>query len=257
MGYSPTSFDRWLDLQRRLVAYQKELRELGIRDYQVPGLDRDKTDIHLEDIDGDLVLKEMRVPYQIVHLLILLFLAAIPTLLLNFPVGVLAGIYAEKRRKKALARSKVKIRGFDVMLTEKVVFCIVAIPTMWFVYGFILYMLNFDGPTIALAVMSMPLFAYAGIIVSEAGMVDLKDLRPYLMRLFPSSRRRLAALPAIRRELQVDLRVFIKRLGPALGEIYYGKELNWKEIQEKSRLSSQKRLSDLAGASDDGNKKDN
>ena len=87
-------------------------------------------------------------------------------------------------------------------------------------------------------------------------MVDLKDLRPYLMRLFPSSRRRLSALPAVRRQLQVDLRAFIKRLGPALGEIYYGKELNWKEIQEKSRLSSQKRLTELAGANDDANKKD-
>jgi glycerol-3-phosphate O-acyltransferase / dihydroxyacetone phosphate acyltransferase len=241
-----------------MVAYQRELRDLGIRDYQVPGLDRERADLHLQNIDGDQVLKEIRLPYQIAHLLILLMLAAVPFLLLNFPVGILAGIYSERRRKFALAQSKVKIRGFDVMLTEKVMFCIIAIPTMWFLYGLLLYRFtDFDGPTIALCILSMPLFAYVGIIVSEAGMVDWKDVRPYVMRLFPSSRRRLAALPATRQSLQTDLRAFIKRLSPVLGDIYYGKELNWKEIQEKSRKVSQKKLSDLASSNADvGDKKD-
>ena len=32
--------ERWLDLQKRLIAYQEELKDLGIRDYQVPGLVR-------------------------------------------------------------------------------------------------------------------------------------------------------------------------------------------------------------------------
>ena len=78
-------------------------------------------------------------------------------------------------------------------------------------------------------------------------MVDVKDLRPYYMRLFPSSRRRLRALPAVRKQLQTDIRVFIKKVGPALGELYFGKELNWQEIQEKSRIrESTAMLSDLA-----------
>ena len=48
------------------MEYQRELRDLGIRDYQVSGLDREKTDLpHLQDIDGDAVLKEIRLPYQI------------------------------------------------------------------------------------------------------------------------------------------------------------------------------------------------
>jgi glycerol-3-phosphate O-acyltransferase/dihydroxyacetone phosphate acyltransferase len=84
----------------------------------------------------------------------------------------------------------------------------------------------------------MPLFAYVGIIVSEAGMVDIKDLRPFYMRLLPSSRRRLKALPATRKLLQIDLRAFIKKVGPALGEIYDRKELDWNQIQEKSRKVS-------------------
>ena len=227
-----------------MIAYQKDLRELGIRDYQVPALDREKSQI--EEFETEDVLGILRIPYQLVHIMILLMLAAIPTLFLNLPVGLLAGIYSERRRKKLLARSKVKIRAYDVMLTEKVLFCIVAIPSLWFFYFAMLSLFtDFDGPTIGLFTLSLPLFAYMGIIVTEAGMVGIKDIRPYYIRLFPSSRRKLRALPATRRQLQSDLRAFIKKVGPALGEIYYGKELNWQQIQERSRLSSA-RLKDLA-----------
>lgn len=71
--------------------------------------------------------------------------------------------------------------------------------------------------------------------MTEAGFVDFNNLRPYLMRLSPSARRRLAALPATRRQLQIDLRRFVKEIGPALGDIYYEKDLNWKTIQEMNR----------------------
>lgn len=225
-------------MQRRLVEYQTELRDLGIRDYQVPGLDREKA-TPVEAYEGDEILKEIRLPYQIVHLCIVLLLAAIPTLFLNLPVGILAGLYSEQRRKKALAKSKVKVRGFDVMMTEKIVFCMVAIPSLWIFYGLMIaFLTDFHVPSVVLGILSMPLFAYVGIIVSEAGMVDIKDLRPYYMRLFPSSRRRLQALPQIRRELQAEMRSFIKRVGPALGEIYYGKQLDWAQIQEQYRKGS-------------------
>ena len=158
--------------------------------HQVPGLGHEVTGEL-----GDQILKGIRLPYQIVHLLVPLLLAAIPTLFLNLPVGVLAGIYAERRREKALKKSKVKGRAFDVMLTEKVVFCIAAIPSLWFIYGLLYFFTDFDGPTIALCILSMPLFAYVGIIVSKPGIVDIKDLLPFYMRLLPSSRRRLKALP--------------------------------------------------------------
>lgn len=234
-----------MELQQRITAYRRELRDLGIRDYQVPTFSREKN----EDIDGDVVLREMQLPYQIVHLLVLLLLAAIPSIFLNLPVRLLADLYSERRRKKALAHSKVKVQGFDVMMTEKILFCIVMVPTFWIFYGLVLYYFtNLDGPSIALAFLCMPLFAYMGIIVSEAGMVDWKDVRPYFIRLLPSVRRRLAALPATRRQLQADLRAFIKRLGPALGEIYYGKDLDWKAIMEKSRVLSTADLQSAAAA---------
>lgn len=227
----------WLDIQERLKAYHQELSHLGIRDFQVPTLSHDSLDD--EHIDGDMVLSYMQVFYQICHLLFVLLLAAVPTLLINLPVAVLASLYSERRRKVLLAKSKVKVRAFDVVLTEKILFCIVVIPFLWIFDGFLLHRRITDGPTFVLAITSLPAFAYVGIIVSEAGMVDVKDLRPYLMKLYPPSRKRLAALPKTRMGLQRDLRKFIKKLGPVLGEIYYKKDLDWGAIQEKARVASE------------------
>lgn len=63
-------------------------------------------------------------------------------------------------------------------------------------------------------------------------MVDGKDLKPYFLRLLPSTRKRLRALPTTRRKLRRDLRMFIKKVGPAFGELYHGKTVDWKEINE-------------------------
>jgi glycerol-3-phosphate O-acyltransferase / dihydroxyacetone phosphate acyltransferase len=106
------------------------------------------------------------------------------------------------------------------MLTEKVVFCLVVVPILWAFYGVVLLcMTDLDRPTVALIMMTIPLFAYIGIVVTEAGMVDMKDLRPYFMRLFPSARKRLAVLPETRMALQTDLRAFIKSIGTLRPEL--------------------------------------
>lgn len=101
--------DRWTDLQKRISAYRRELRDLGIRDYQVPGLDREMA---ITDKDkSEEVITDMRIGYRIVHLLVLILLSAIPNIFLNLPVRLAADIYAERRRQKALKKSKVKIYG--------------------------------------------------------------------------------------------------------------------------------------------------
>lgn len=260
----------WSDLNDRIVSYQNELTELGIRDYQVPGLDSKKGEIQsVEDLDGDTFLSGMRLPYQICHVLFLMLVAAIPSVLLNLPVGLVARIYAEKRRKKALANSKVKIKAEDVLMTEKILICIVLVPTLWFFYAFMLKCFtNLDGPAIALIFFCMPLFSYMryvrfdifmivvfylsnrififvrpnSIMWAEAGMVEFKDLRPYVMRLYPSARRRIAALPERRKKLSNDVRAFIKEHGPSLGELYYSEDIDWNKMSVKARNLSKKDL---------------
>lgn len=206
--------EQWNDLQSRLTAYRRELLELGLKDYQVPPLCAEPLALDAADVDADSVLNYLQLFYHIVHLTFLLLLVGIPWALLNLPVRILADLYAERRRIKALAKSKVKIRGYDVILTEKVVFCLVMVPTLWIFYGLLMVRFtDLDGPTIALAILSMPIFSYIGIVVSDHGMVDVQDLRPYLVRLFPSTRKRLAELPHMRKQLQDDLRAYIKTVG--------------------------------------------
>ena len=66
---------------------------------------------------------------HIIHLLFIFVLAALPSVLLNLPVGLASRIYSNRRRKVALAASKVKVKGFDVMLSERVLCCIVLVAS--------------------------------------------------------------------------------------------------------------------------------
>lgn len=238
----------WADVQTRLVAYQKELNDLGMRDYQVVGLDREEVELTLTQSQSqsslghsrtDTVLHRMNVLGHICHLVCVSALAALPALFLNLPVGLAARIYSSRRRKVALAASKVKVKAYDVVLSERVLACIVLVPSLWIFYGAALRIFtNLDGPSLAVCFACFPLFSYSSIRATESGMVDVKDLRPYVMRLIPSARRRLAALPAVRKELQRDLRALIREVGPSLGNIYYDKDLNWQEIEMERRAVS-------------------
>jgi glycerol-3-phosphate O-acyltransferase/dihydroxyacetone phosphate acyltransferase len=232
----------WLDLQSRLLAYQKELTALGIRDYQVVGLDNEEVELGDEtrgQSKGETVLHRMNIVGHITHLLFIAILAALPAMLLNLPVGLASRIYSNRKRKAALAASKVKVKGYDVMLSERVLCSIVLVPTLWLTYAALLFFFtNLDGPALAVCVTSFPLFSYWSIMAAESGMVDVKDLRPYVMKLIPSARRRLTALPATRKAVRADLRKMIRLIGPTLGDIYYGKQLDWQKITLETRAMS-------------------
>ncbi len=93
-------------------------------------------------------------------------------------------------------------------------------------------------------------------MATESGMVDVKDLRPYVMRMIPSARRRLASLPATRRALRKDLRAMIRKIGPSLGDIYYEKELNWQKIQMETRAASMESIEYTPKKSDEMKKEE-
>ncbi|CAN0325267.1 unnamed protein product [Discosporangium mesarthrocarpum] len=86
-----------------------------------------------------------------------------------------------------------------------------------------------------LILLCFPVFSYAGVMATEAGMVDLKDIKPLLNRLRPSNRKIMNELPQMRRELQRDLRAFVRKVGPELGPIYTDPDLNWREYFKKQK----------------------
>lgn len=203
-------------LKERLEAYRQMLGTLGMRDYQVRTLESPNP---------------LRATYTVVHMFAVLILASVPSLILNLPVGVVARIMALKERKKALAGSVVKIAGRDVMMSKKIIISIVMVPALWLFYAVLLMTLTtWSLSTKVLVMLCFPVFSYAGVIGTASGMVDLKDMKPLLNRLRPSSREMMDKLPVIRRALQKDVRAFVKRVGPELGSIYTDPDLKWGDL---------------------------
>jgi len=157
----------------RLAAYQESLDEWGLRDYQVNALDA--------PFSSQL--------QTFIHALVVWILASIPSLFLNAPVGFAAHYWAHKEAQKDLKNSRVKLHARDVLLSKKILFSLVAVPVLWVSYALLLYTfspLSFE--TVVLFFLGCPVFSYLGVMAVEAGMVDLKDLRPAFLRLLPSFR---------------------------------------------------------------------
>jgi glycerol-3-phosphate O-acyltransferase/dihydroxyacetone phosphate acyltransferase len=213
------------DAKQRLEDYSSTLSHWGIYDYQV----------------GNLQLPYSKLLYTFVHGLFIMVVATIPTLILNAPVGMAAKFWAQAQAKKALAKSKVKIDGRDVLLSNKIVFCIMGIPLLWVSYAVLLYMyFQWELRTIILAFLCMPIASYIGVRSAEAGMVDLKDLRPAFLRLLPGYRTESKTLPARRMALAKEIRGIVKQYGPSLGALYYDTSDKWEsEVRTLTRSSSE------------------
>lgn len=220
--------------KKQLEEYSSTLSYWGIYDYQV----------------GKLQIPYSKLLYTFVHGLFIMVVATIPTLVLNAPVGMAAKFWAQAQARKALAKSKVKIDGRDVLLSNKIVFCIMAIPLLWVSYAVVLYLyFQWELRTISLAFLCMPIASYIGVRSAEAGMVDLKDLRPAFLRLLPGYRTESLTLPARRMALAKEIRRIVKSYGPSLGALYYDRSDQWEtEVRSLTRSSSEDLLTNVAAS---------
>ena len=226
------------ELERKLDDYQETLTRWGIYDYQVNKLD----------------VKFSKLLYVFVHGFIIIMVSSIPSIILNAPVGIAAKWWAEKQQVKALAKSRVKIAATDVLLSNKIIFSIGAVPTLWMIYAILLYFFSgWEVKTVALVILCFPIFSYIGIKSVEAGMVDLKDLRPAFLRLLPSFREQAKIIPQQRASLRVLLREAVKKYGPPMGPLYYEKDPDeWeKGFRSLVRSSSANLLSRMSEAAEE------
>ena len=120
------------------------------------------------------------------HMLVMLAIASLPSVILNLPVGVLAKVWARWRQRLALARSDVKLKAHDVLLSEKLKFAIVAVPCVWLSYAALLLYRGMEARDVLTLLMVAPIASYFGVISVESGMIALRDLRPMLCRLLYS-----------------------------------------------------------------------
>lgn len=194
--------------------YQDALDQWGLRDYQLQHT-------HLQ-------LSYSKMLYIFLHGLVVLSLASIPSLILNFPVGVAANYWAYREAKKDLKASRVKLAARDVLLSKKIIFSLAAVPILWVSYAVLaLLFSSLEARTILVLFLCCPFFSYVGVMAMERSFVDLKDLRPAFLRLLPSFKQAAEKLPAQRAALQAELRALVEKYGPSFGPLYTDKTDAW------------------------------
>lgn len=221
------------ELQHKLDSYYKTLQRMGLKDHQVPYIPW--WTIH--DVLGSAL-----------YGLLILLLASIPSFVLNAPVGLLARYVANSAQKKALEGSKVKVLARDVVLSKKIQFSIVAVPVLWFMYFMAAVVFtDWYWSSIALLMVSFPLFSFFGVRSVEAGMIELKTVRPLFLRLLPTYKATQDDLPRERAELQKEVREFVKKYAPYVGKLAEPTKLDWTEyMHERSLVLAEKAKLDAA-----------
>lgn len=202
-------------LQKKLDEYNRTLKMMGLKDHQVPFISW--WTIH--DVIGSAL-----------YGLLIFSLASIPSFVLNAPVGFLARYVALGEQKKALEGSKVKVAARDVLLSKKIQFSMVAVPVLWLAYllAAVLFT-DWYWSSIFLLLLSFPLFSFFGVRSVEAGIIELKTIRPLFYRLLPAHKKIQDELPKKRMALQKDVRDFVKKYKTQLGKLAEPVKLDWHE----------------------------
>ena len=174
----------------------------------------------------NLQLPYSKVLYKFIHGFITMILASIPSLLLNAPVGLIASFLAIAESKKDKEKSSVKVKGLDVILSKKITYTLVGVPILWIMYAVMLWTCTaLSKRTIVLLFLSCPVFSYFGVMAVEAGMMDIKDVKPWLYQVLPFSGFQTVKneLPETRQHLVSEVRKLVKKYGPELGSLYTAK----------------------------------
>ncbi|KDQ60853.1 hypothetical protein JAAARDRAFT_190990 [Jaapia argillacea MUCL 33604] len=198
-------------LRADVLKYNRLLRDLGLRDHQVPRAQRANW-------------KTLGLLVYRLGLLVVWTIFALPGVILNGPIFLAATIISRKKAKEALAASVVKVAGRDVLATWKVLISLGATPVLYGFYAFLAFIVasKANAPlkwricTPFLVLMALPFIGYAALKFGEAGMDVLKSLRPLVVALVPGQQRVLAKVKAMRIELSNELAETINQFGPKI-----------------------------------------
>jgi len=113
---------------------------------------------------------------------ILVVLAAIlsfPSILINAPAGLIVRYLSKKKQIEALNKSTVKIKGLDVLASQKLVIGLVVVPSLYALYTVII--MYFYGFFVGVGFFcSLPFVSYFGVRAFEEGSFVLKTMSTLL-----------------------------------------------------------------------------
>ncbi|KAH9981362.1 glycerol-3-phosphate O-acyltransferase [Lactifluus volemus] len=200
-------------LREKVLKYNRLLRDLGLRDHQVP---RAQT----------VSWKTFGLFLYRICLLLVWTVFSLPGVVLHAPIFITASIVSKIKAKEALAASAVKIAGRDVLATWKVLISLVMIPALYMFYAFVATIvaveadasLNWIIWTPFITLLALPCIGYAALKFGEAGVDVLKSLGPLIIALVPGKNRYLERLKRMRQELAKELGEAIDEFGPQIWE---------------------------------------
>lgn len=216
-GYTTYKDDpRIVSLKKSVLAYNKELMMLNVRDHQISYA---RFSIH----------KVVFTLFYRLAKLAVLSTAVLPGLVLFAPVFVAGKVISIKKSREALAASTVKIQGRDVMATWKLLVSMALCPvlytwytailTYWHHYNSINGLLPENLPTwtiIAFGYIFFPAITFMALRFGETGMDIAKSLRPLILSLGPTSHNTMFRLREKRNQLVEQVTEVINELGPEL-----------------------------------------
>ncbi|EIN07408.1 glycerol-3-phosphate O-acyltransferase [Punctularia strigosozonata HHB-11173 SS5] len=198
-------------LRTDVLKYNRLVRDLGLRDHQVPLAQR-------------ATWKTLGLLLYRIGLLLVWSVFALPGVILNGPIFITAKIMSAKKAKEALAASTVKIAGRDVVATWKILISLGLAPLLYTFYSILAVVIaaRFGAPLkwrIAaplLFIFASPFIGYAALKFGEAGMDVFKSLRPLILALLPGHQKQLNKLKEMRAQLSNELADVINTFGPKL-----------------------------------------
>lgn len=219
-------------LYKQVQAYNKRLRQLGLKDHQVSLGSSSLKPEHTQpaylllQVDGSNKPKWK-------SLLLLLWrtglisawtVMALPGIVMNGPIFIAASIISRKKAKEALAASTVKLQGRDVLATWKVLVSLGMAPVLYAFYTLIAMYCVFRYDlgrkylflTPLFMMVAVPSFGYSALRFGEVGMDIYKSLPPLFLSLFPSQHKLIEQLRAQRREVTEELTATIEEFAPKL-----------------------------------------
>ncbi|KAF8582673.1 glycerol-3-phosphate O-acyltransferase [Ramaria rubella] len=200
-------------LRESVIKYNRRVRDLGLRDHQVPRAKRADW-------------KTLSLLLYRTGLLSVWTVLALPGVVLNGPIFLLASVISRRKAKEALAASDVKIAGRDVLATWKILISLGVTPFLYAFYAILATIVAVKAnvplkwrlwtPFVVIA--ALPCIGFAALKFGEAGMDVLKSLRPLVVSLVPGQQRLLDQLKTQRIALSNELTDVINEFGPQMYE---------------------------------------
>lgn len=166
MGYNAYREEpRVKALYSQVEAYNKSLRQLGLKDHQVEGAGRP-------------VWKSFLLLAYRAGIISIWTIMALPGIILNAPIFIVASIISRKKAREAVAASTVKLQGRDVLATWKVLVSLGMAPLLYGFYTaitmYLVYRYQWGRKYMLLTpffmLIAVPSFGYSALRFGEVGM---------------------------------------------------------------------------------------